>query len=57
MTTSTLDSALLRLVKERDEARDIIRRIMATQHLGEDSQEKYDALTEAWRALMAWKKA
>jgi hypothetical protein len=56
MSASTLDSALLRLVKERDEARDIIRRIMATQHLGEDSQEKYDALTAAWRAVMGWGK-
>jgi uncharacterized Zn finger protein (UPF0148 family) len=41
---------------QRDEARALVRRIMATQHLGEDSQEKYDALTAAWRAVMGWGK-
>jgi len=51
----TLNSPILRLVKERNEARELVKRIMATQHMGEDSQEKYDALADAWRAVMQWR--
>jgi hypothetical protein len=53
--THTIDSAILRLAKERNEARELVNRIMATQHLGDDSQEKYNALCDAWRAVMQWK--
>jgi hypothetical protein len=51
----TLNSPILRLVKERNEARELVKRIMATQHMGEDSQEKYDALADAWRSVMQWR--
>jgi hypothetical protein len=53
--THTIDSAILRLAKERNEARELVKRIMHTQHMGEDSQEKYNALTDAWRAVLKWK--
>jgi hypothetical protein len=55
--TMTLDSALLRLVKERDEARELVRRITATQHMGDDSQDKYNALADAWKSVLRWKGA
>ena len=39
-----LDSPLLRLVKERNAARELVKRLLYTAHLGETSQDKYDAL-------------
>jgi hypothetical protein len=50
-----LDSPLLRLVKERNEAREMVKRLLYTAHLGETSQDKYDALADAHKAVFAWK--
>jgi hypothetical protein len=54
-----LDSPLLRLVKERNEAREMVKRLLYTAHLatGEEeyfkatSQDKYDALADAQKAV------
>ena len=50
-----LDSPLLRLVKERNEARELVKRLLYTAHLGETSQDKYDALADAHKAVFQWK--
>ena len=50
-----LDSPLLRLVKERDEARELVKRLLYTAHLGDDSQDKFDALSEAQKKVFGWK--
>jgi hypothetical protein len=50
-----LDSPLLRLVKERNEAREMVKRLLYTAHLDETSQDKYDALADAQKAVFAWK--
>ena len=50
-----LDSPLLRLVKERNEAREMVKRLLYTAHLGDTSQDKYDALADAHKAVFAWK--
>ena len=50
-----LDSPLLRLVKERNAAREMVKRLLYTAHLDETSQDKYDALADAQKAVFAWK--
>jgi hypothetical protein len=50
-----LDSPLLRLVKERNEARELVKRMLNTAHLGDTSQDKYDALFDALKAAFQWK--
>ena len=50
-----LDSPLLRLVKERNEARELVKRMLYTAHLGDDSQDKHDALFDALKAAFQWK--
>ena len=50
-----LDSPLLRLVKERNEARELVKKLLYTAHLDETSQDKYDALADAQKAVFAWK--
>jgi hypothetical protein len=50
-----LDSPLLKLAKERNEARDLVKRLLYTAHLGDTSQDKYDALADAQKAVFAWK--
>ena len=50
-----LDSPLLRLVKERNEARELVKKLLYTSHLGDNSQDKFDALAEAHTAVFAWK--
>ncbi len=50
-----LDSPLLKLAKERNEARELVKRLLYTAHLGDASQDKYDALSEAHKAVFAWK--
>jgi hypothetical protein len=50
-----LESPILRLVKERNEARELVKRVlMATEGLA-TSKEYYDALLAARRAAMTWK--
>jgi len=49
-----IDSAVLRLAKERNEARELVRRLAyAPEDTG--SQVRYDALLEAVRAVKRWK--
>jgi hypothetical protein len=50
-----LDSPILKLVKERNEAREMVKRLLYTAHLGDTSQDKFDALAEAHKAVFAWK--
>ena len=50
-----LNSPLLKLIQERDEARELVKRVlMATEGLA-TSKEYYAALLEARRAAMTWK--
>jgi hypothetical protein len=50
-----LESPILRLVKERNEARELVRRMLAA--VGDDfgDKEHYDAMLAAHRAAMTWK--
>ena len=50
-----LDSPILKLFKERNEAREMVKRLLYTAHLGDTSQDKFDALAEAHKAVFAWK--
>jgi hypothetical protein len=50
-----LQSPILKLVKERNEARELVKKLLYTAHLGECSQEKFDALAEAQKAVFGWK--
>ena len=50
-----LESPILRLVKERNEARELVKRmLMATDGVTGD-KEYYDAMLAAHRAIIAWK--
>ena len=49
-----LDSAILRLAKERNEARELVKR-MAYAPDDTGSQVRYDAHIEALRAVKRWK--
>ena len=51
-----LESPILKLVKERNEARDLVKRMLAAgadQPLG--GKEYYEAMLAAHRAVIAWK--
>mgnify|MGYP003343405201 CR=1 FL=1 len=49
-----LESPLLRLVQERNEARELVKRmLLATE--GGTNEEYYDALLAAHRAIQSWK--
>ena len=49
-----LDSPILKLVKERNEAREMVKRmLLATE--GAAQPEYYEAMLEAHRAVMSWK--
>ena len=50
-----LDSPLLRLVKERNAARELVKKLLYTAHLGDASQDKFDALSAAHTAVFSWK--
>jgi hypothetical protein len=56
MTASqlTIDSAILRLAKERNEARELVKR-MAYAPADDTSQERYEAHCAALRAVRIWK--
>jgi hypothetical protein len=49
-----LNSPLLRLVQERNEARELVKRMLIASETG-TSEEYYAAMLEAHRALAAWK--
>ena len=50
-----LNSPLLRLIKERNEAREMVKRLLYTAQLGDNSKDKFDAVIEAHKAVFAWK--
>jgi hypothetical protein len=52
-----LDSPLLRLVKERDEARELVKRVLMATDGVTGCEEYYAAMLAAHRAIMAWKGA
>ena len=53
-TLPQLDSPILRLVKERNEARELVKRmLLATE--GAPQAEYYEAMLEAHRAIQSWK--
>jgi hypothetical protein len=50
-----LDSPLLRLVKERNEARELVKRMHAAVNVDAVGEEYYSAMLDAHRAIIAWK--
>jgi hypothetical protein len=50
-----LESPILRLVKERNEARELVRRMLAAVDGVTGDKEYYDAMLAAHRAAMTWK--
>jgi hypothetical protein len=50
-----LDSPLLRLVKERNEARELVKRMLTATEGMTDSKEYYSTMLAAHRAAMTWK--
>ena len=50
-----LDSPLLRLVKERNEARELVKRMLTATEGMTDSKEYYATMLAAHRAAMTWK--
>jgi hypothetical protein len=50
-----LDSALLRLVKERNEARELVKRMHAAVNVDAVGEEYYTAMLDAHRAIICWK--
>jgi hypothetical protein len=50
-----LDSPLLRLVKERNEAREMVKRVLMATDGVTDSEEYYAAMLAAHRAVITWK--
>jgi hypothetical protein len=50
-----LNSPLLRLAKERNAARELVKKLLYTAHLGDDSRDKFDALSAAHTAVFSWK--
>jgi hypothetical protein len=50
-----LDSPLLRLVKERNEARELVKRVLMATDGVTDSEEYYAAMLAAHRAVITWK--
>jgi hypothetical protein len=50
-----LDSALLKLIKERNEARELVKRMHAAVNVDAVGEEYYSAMLDAHRAMVAWK--
>jgi hypothetical protein len=50
-----LDSPLLKLAKERNEARDLVKRMFAAVNVDSVGEEYYSAMLEAHRAIIGWK--
>jgi hypothetical protein len=50
-----LDSPLLRLVKERNEARELVKRMHAAVNVDSVGEEYYSAMLDAHRAIIGWK--
>jgi hypothetical protein len=56
MTAQYVDSAILRLAKERNEARELVKR-MAYAPADDTSQERHEAHCAGLRAVRIWKEA
>ena len=50
-----LQSPMLRLLKERDEARELVKRLHAAVDVDAVGDEYYSTMLEAHRAIVAWK--
>ena len=50
-----LESPILKLIKERNEARELVKRMLRATDGVTDSKEYYAAMLEAHRAEMRWK--
>jgi hypothetical protein len=50
-----LESPILRLVKERNEARELVKRVLMATDGVTDSEEYYAAMLAAHRAVITWK--
>ena len=53
--TLVLDSPILRLVQERNEARELVKRMLAAVDGVTGGKEYYDTMLAAHRAAMIWK--
>ena len=51
----SLDSPLLRLVKERNEARELVKQMYAAVNVDSVGEMYHTAMLEAHRAIIAWK--
>jgi hypothetical protein len=50
-----LDSPVLKLVKERNEARELVKRMHAAVNVDSVGEEYYSAMLDAHRAIIGWK--
>jgi hypothetical protein len=50
-----LQSPMLRLIQERNEARELVKRMHAAVNVDSVGEEYYSAMLEAHRAIIAWK--
>jgi hypothetical protein len=54
-TLPQLQSPMLRLIQERNEARELVKRMHAAVNVDSVGEEYYSAMLEAHRAIIAWK--
>jgi hypothetical protein len=50
-----LESPMLRLIQERNEARELVKRMHAAVNVDSVGEEYYSAMLEAHRAISSWK--
>jgi hypothetical protein len=50
-----LESPMLKLIKERNEARELVKRMHAAVNVDSVGEEYYSAMLDAHRAIIAWK--
>jgi hypothetical protein len=50
-----LQSPMLRLIQERNDARELVKRMHAAVNVDSVGEEYYSAMLEAHRAIIAWK--
>jgi hypothetical protein len=54
-TLPQLQSPMLRLIQERNDARELVKRMHAAVNVDSVGEEYYSAMLEAHRAIIAWK--
>jgi hypothetical protein len=54
-TLPQLQSPMLRLIQERNEARELVKRMHAAVNVDSVGEEYYSAMLDAHRAIIAWK--